>query len=627
MTADADVYPAALAASVTGSRAQLAEAFLRGQMGRPPILEFEALFPGRSDQEAAKGAFARAAQDQWLADFCWACLDARIVDGQFIDKAAAATRQQGWQSLQSMVDPLRPFIDPLVFSQRLPSAARQVCCIEIDGQAKGTGFLIRPDLVVTAYHVIEPLLSADNQQTKGSAAKLRLRFDYLRSLDGAAVQLATGIACRVADRWLEKVSSCHETEKLKRLPENLEALASHLDFALIRLAESPGVGRNGFPLAPGMDVGKGDHLIIPQHPRGRAQVFDMGTVVAVLGQANRFLHRTNTEDGSSGSPCLNRDFSVVGLHQAGFDGPLPAHANDDDDGADNSASLLRRTNRGIPIAPICALLGTLPATDPAFFPLSVLLDPPGHPVFGRSDLQDWVWRSLKPAPTDGTPAQRVLVVNGPLHSGKTFTIHILRTLLPPAEHVIVRLEAGSIANETALAVAMRLLEPLGGSAGGLPTLQDSHTAEPSWLRNTLVPALFAEIERLRAGRTVWLIIDELDEVTLPDQTDLRPFLSGIYERVATLEWLRLVLLGFTGDLTMQLEPHVTRQDVAPVREDEVLQCLKLCTDGSQFATGEDLVRGLITALIQSCEPHKPGLVKRLASSLQRSGLIRRSGGK
>ena len=52
----------------------------------------------------------------------------------------------------------------------------QVCCIEVFGNARGTGFLVAPDAVMTNYHVVADLLKGDPAtKFQGVSASV---FDY-----------------------------------------------------------------------------------------------------------------------------------------------------------------------------------------------------------------------------------------------------------------------------------------------------------------------------------------------------------------------------------------------------------------------------------------------------------------
>src|SRR5262245_8616621 len=72
------------------------------------------------------------------------------------------------------VRPFLPQLDVRVWQQRLLQIERQVCRVELDGEALGTGFLIGPKTVLTNWHVYEAA------KHTGRVEKLGCRFDYTR---------------------------------------------------------------------------------------------------------------------------------------------------------------------------------------------------------------------------------------------------------------------------------------------------------------------------------------------------------------------------------------------------------------------------------------------------------------
>jgi V8-like Glu-specific endopeptidase len=178
---------------------------------------------------------------------------------------------------------------------------RAVCRIEPQPPPNvagyGTGFLVAPDVVMTNYHVIEPLLN-------GGADRVVARFDYETAADGVAV--SKGREARLAADW--------------RL--GIESPVAGLDFALVRLAEPVG----GEPVAGGkrellrptrhaFQVGR--PLIILQHPAAAPLKLAIGSVVDPDPVPNRVSYTVNTEPGSSGSPCFTTRLDLVALHHWG----------------------------------------------------------------------------------------------------------------------------------------------------------------------------------------------------------------------------------------------------------------------------------------------------------------------
>ena len=86
-------------------------------------------------------------------------------------------------------------------------------------------------------------------------------------------------------------------------------------------------------LTPGMP------LFILGHPLGESLKVSLDTnaVIAVNANQTRVRYATNTEAGSSGSPCFDRDWNLVALHHAGDTSANPQY------------------NEGIPVSALCRL--------------------------------------------------------------------------------------------------------------------------------------------------------------------------------------------------------------------------------------------------------------------------------
>jgi hypothetical protein len=167
-----------------------------------------------------------------------------------------------------------------------------------------------------------------------------------------------------------------------------------------------------------------------------------------------------------------------------------------------------------------------------------------HPVFGRSFLQEWVSRAAGDR-GKGTTNDRFLAVSGPKGTGKSFTTAIIRGMLPAPDHSFHECLASDFnAVPTALEFATKyLLKPLGAKPASLPPLDSANTSDNAWLNYQFVGDLLTVIDRARGSRMVWLILDELDEVVLPDQGQVRKLLDLIYARAESMPWMRIVLLG------------------------------------------------------------------------------------
>jgi V8-like Glu-specific endopeptidase len=195
---------------------------------------------------------------------------------------------------------------------RLGEVEVQVCRVET-GTSFGTGFLVGPDLVLTNYHVVEDVLEGSNPP-----GNVVCRFDYRELADGKTLNPGTTFKLHDSDwRVDDSPYSLDEPDKL--------------DYTLLRLDTSPGKMsvnpreangqlRGWFKVPTGeVSLKPGDPLHIVQHPDARPLqlALDTEAVIGLTGNGTRVRYRTNTEPGSSGSPCCDANWNLVALHHVG----------------------------------------------------------------------------------------------------------------------------------------------------------------------------------------------------------------------------------------------------------------------------------------------------------------------
>jgi hypothetical protein len=102
------------------------------------------------------------------------------------------------RELELIIEKSRTTFDIVTWRVKVAEIEGRVCRIEIpQRQARGTGFLIAPDLVMTNYHVIEPT------QRNGGSEQVVCRFDYKALHDGVSV--GPGMTYGLAEDWLVKL--------------------------------------------------------------------------------------------------------------------------------------------------------------------------------------------------------------------------------------------------------------------------------------------------------------------------------------------------------------------------------------------------------------------------------------
>ena len=235
-----------------------------------------------------------------------------------------------------------PDVDAWVFATQQLKQMRRVCRVEVDGAPLGTGFLVGPDAVLTNHHVVR---EAIDSQWPGE--RVVCRFDYHIG-EGGGLADGTAVALRgaFADWHLDSSPGLTDAQENAGDPP---PTPDQLDHALLRLADAAGTRplfadypdgpKRGWvkvpPAAPA--TAKGMPLAILHHPQGAPVklALDTEAVLSVNANRTRVRYTTNTDQGSSGSPCFDAHWGLVALHH--FGDPLHQQAE---------------FNQGVPIATI-----------------------------------------------------------------------------------------------------------------------------------------------------------------------------------------------------------------------------------------------------------------------------------
>ena len=198
-------------------------------------------------------------------------------------------------------------VDPAAWAATLGEIGRRVCRVEIDGNAAGTGFLVGAAAVLTNYHVVRPVLD-------GKLGRVACRFGYQTGPAGARADgEVIGLA---AEGCLD--SAPYGAAEASPNPDQALPTEDQLDFALLNLSRP--AERGWVPMradAPLPELGA--PLLILQHPDGGPLklALDTQAVQFINANATRIRYFTNTDPGSSGSPCFSMDWELLALHHLG----------------------------------------------------------------------------------------------------------------------------------------------------------------------------------------------------------------------------------------------------------------------------------------------------------------------
>jgi hypothetical protein len=228
------------------------------------------------------------------------------------DLLPSNVRQQG-----NGPDDVKPWL------ARLGARARMVCAISVPHTTiRGTGFLIGPDLVLTCFHVIRPIVN-----NPALAGNLEIIFDRESRPDRTGHE--PGVSYHLAeDGWLGSFSLDDQPLDKEGLDETLlgqKLVGETLDFAVLRIEGRPGDDRRGGPVRGWINLEdkiEGEHGLLVaaiHHPDDTRLLLSFGAIVSPPDEKGLLSHNARSFDGSSGALIVNNFGRFVALHRGDAD--------------------------------------------------------------------------------------------------------------------------------------------------------------------------------------------------------------------------------------------------------------------------------------------------------------------
>ncbi|HEY0066527.1 MAG TPA: serine protease, partial [Flavisolibacter sp.] len=372
-------------------------------------------------------------------------------------------------------------------------------------------------------------------------------FNNLLELIGNRKQSTQTLRVKAHANWLVCYSPCHLSELLSKLADPLKSLEGFYDYAIIRLSRPIGMVRRWVKPDPRIPVPQpSDRIVLFQHPEGIPLKIDYSTIVDPEQPDEaiptlRFLHSVNTTGGSSGGPCFDKEFELVGIHQGEWPVKIAGQT----------------INRGIPMVKIIShykeKLNELPLPDPADCPVWYIKKDVYKAVIGCDEFQSQVWRSAI------TGAHRVITIGGFPKTGKSFLVELATAILPDADHLKIVLAAASIAQKPALGIARDICSLAGAEFPAITPLASYSSTSGAWLKDEVIPKLLEALESKRQNRTVWIALTDLNLYNIEGE-HASDFLLLLYGQTMRKSWLRIILDGLRTQLPSTLTgiyPHTT----------------------------------------------------------------------
>ena len=190
-------------------------------------------------------------------------------------------------------------IDPDALARFAGAAKAFRCRIRKGDQVAGSGVLVGPNTVLTAWHVVAAAAPGKPQEP---APDIRVILSDNKT-----------VAAWPPSAW---ESYCGDREYKNQFPASDAEVKDRHDVALLRLARPVGalLGTASLAETPASFVRDGPVLLV-HYPEGEDHGLGNGVLRKARRLSARWSHTIRTDGGSSGGACFNAKLHLLGVHQ------------------------------------------------------------------------------------------------------------------------------------------------------------------------------------------------------------------------------------------------------------------------------------------------------------------------
>lgn len=490
------------------------------------------------------------------AELCIAYLGGR---DELLAKFAEALRARGALPADDTTRSTAGRLDPEELRRFTGLATAARCWVEVDGRFAGTGCLVGPGLVLTAWHVVHP--RGPDHADEPPSRVVVLLSDRTRH-DAVMPPLFE--------------SPCGDAEwRYQRAPSSDSEVADRHDAALLAL-QTPAARHLGHIELPDTppDIASHSLVFLFDLPGGRDGKLAHGATWRVRNLTARLYHDIPTEGGSSGGACFDGDFRLLGLHQGAI-----------------AAAERRALTQGrlVPLARFRDGIAERIARDIAPVDLWHLDAEPDEFIIGR----DTFLTAIAAAGTEhtlvrGVHVKRVKLAEG-VDRGLGYSHRILEDLLlrRGGAHTIVTVPLDASTGDLVSDIGHRVEAAgftLPATATAAPSDASPATMESGSNNRARLLAQAIDLAAEAAGRTVWFFVDnpavplaEVDRLQLEAFVAACLVLPRIRLVIAGLETVRFAGQEFSSAAAAKagVEPGLVVEYLGGVKRDDVRNFLSL----------------------------------------------------